>query len=163
MRSQNRLLLALAVFTVLVLAAPFVSRLLPLDGAPKTAPGAAAGTLSEPVIGATSAGLSGNLGTSPDLESSSVDDLIAATRDGDWKERWYAVNTLGKRKDPRAIPALVDRALYDVNHHPRWRRLTLGGLPVRERGGQEASGGVRLRRVVAGPRRAAAHCPGLRL
>ena len=87
MRFQNRLLLALVLFTALVLASPLASRLLPLDAAPKTAPEAAAGTTSDPVIGATGAGLSENPGTSPDLESASVEDLIAATRDRDWEER----------------------------------------------------------------------------
>ena len=43
--------------------------------------------------------------------------LIRDTGDPDWKVRWDAVNELGKLKDRRAVPALVDRALYDDNPH----------------------------------------------
>jgi len=49
--------------------------------------------------------------------------LLRDTSDPDWKVRWDAVNELGKLKDLRAVPALVDRALYDDNPHPRWRSL----------------------------------------
>ena len=37
--------------------------------------------------------------------------------------RWDAVNALGALKDPRALPALGTRALYDDNPHPQWRAL----------------------------------------
>lgn len=53
----------------------------------------------------------------------SVNELIKQTRDEDWKNRWDAVNELGIREDPRGIPALAERALYDDNSHPRWRSL----------------------------------------
>lgn len=49
--------------------------------------------------------------------------LIEATQDPEWKVRWDAVNALGELRDPRAIPALVERALHDDNSHPRWRSL----------------------------------------
>lgn len=49
--------------------------------------------------------------------------LVRNIEDRDWKVRWDAVNELGKLKDPRVVPALVDRALYDDNPHPRWRSL----------------------------------------
>ncbi len=49
--------------------------------------------------------------------------LIQDTGNLDWKVRWDAVNELGKLKDRRAVPALVRRALYDDNPHPRWRSL----------------------------------------
>lgn len=52
-----------------------------------------------------------------------LDGLIRDTEDQDWKVRWDAVNELGQRKDPRAVPALLHRALYDDNPHPRWRSL----------------------------------------
>ena len=51
--------------------------------------------------------------------SQSVEDLIEATENPDWKVRWDAVNTLGNLKDRRGIPALVNRAIYDDNPHPR--------------------------------------------
>jgi len=66
--------------------------------------------------GATSGSSSGE--DTPDLN-----DLIEATEDPDWKVRWDAVNALGNLKDPGGIPALVKRALYDDNPHPRWRSL----------------------------------------
>ena len=59
----------------------------------------------------------------PDPASRSVEDLILATEDPDWKTRWDAVNDLGNLKDPKAIPSLAARALYDDNSHPRWRSL----------------------------------------
>jgi HEAT repeat protein len=49
--------------------------------------------------------------------------LIQDTGNLDWKVRWDAVNELGKLKDRRGVPALVRRALYDDNPHPRWRSL----------------------------------------
>lgn len=52
-----------------------------------------------------------------------LDGLVRDTEDRDWKVRWDAVNELGQLKDLRAVPALVDRALYDDNPHPRWRSL----------------------------------------
>ena len=59
----------------------------------------------------------------PESTSLSIDELIEQTRDEEWKNRWDAVNELGKREDPRGIPALAERALYDDNSHPRWRSL----------------------------------------
>ncbi len=53
----------------------------------------------------------------------SLEQLLRATRDPNWKKRWDAVNELGKLKDPRGMSALVERALYDDNPHPRWRSL----------------------------------------
>ena len=50
-------------------------------------------------------------------------DLIQNTEDPDWAVRWDAVNALGNLKDRRSIPALVRRAVYDDNTHPRWRSL----------------------------------------
>ena len=58
-----------------------------------------------------------------DLHSPEVEKLIEALGDSEWKVRWDAVNELGKLKDPRAIPALVEIALGDENPHPRWRSL----------------------------------------
>jgi deoxyhypusine monooxygenase len=52
-----------------------------------------------------------------------LDALIQATEDPAWKVRWDAVNTLGELGKPQANPALVRRALYDDNPHPRWRSL----------------------------------------
>ena len=52
-----------------------------------------------------------------------IDELIRATEDPIWKTRWDAVNALGKLMDPRAVPALAQRALLDDNPHPRWRSL----------------------------------------
>lgn len=49
--------------------------------------------------------------------------LIENLENEDWEVRWEAVNELGKLGDERAIPALVGRALYDDNDHPRWRSL----------------------------------------
>jgi len=56
-------------------------------------------------------------------DTADLEDLLKATRDPDWKTRWDAVNALGNMGDPRAIPVLVERALYDDNSHPRWRSL----------------------------------------
>jgi len=63
------------------------------------------------------------------LGPAAVPTLIEATRDeSDWI-RWEAVNALGSItfQDPesvvQAIPALVERALTDINPHPRWRSL----------------------------------------
>lgn len=50
-------------------------------------------------------------------------DLIQNTKDPNWAVRWDAVNALGNLKDRRSIPALVRRAVYDDNTHPRWRSL----------------------------------------
>ena len=58
-----------------------------------------------------------------DARSHRVRALVAATRSPEWKKRWDAVNELGKLKDPRGVPALAERALYDDNPHPRWRSL----------------------------------------
>ena len=55
--------------------------------------------------------------------SQTIEELIAATDDADWGVRWDAVNALGELRDPKAVPALVRRALYDDNSHPRWRSL----------------------------------------
>jgi len=52
-----------------------------------------------------------------------LEGLIAGTKDLDWKVRWDAVNTLGTNKEPGGIEALSERALYDDNSHPRWRSL----------------------------------------
>ena len=52
-----------------------------------------------------------------------LEDLIRATESPEWKTRWDAVNDLGNLKDPKAIPSLAARALYDDNPHPRWRSL----------------------------------------
>ena len=52
-----------------------------------------------------------------------VDQLVVATTDSNWKVRWDAVNELGLRKEPLGIPALAERALRDDNPHPRWRSL----------------------------------------
>jgi len=55
--------------------------------------------------------------------------LIDASYDEDDWIRWEAVNALGSIAFDQplavieAIPALVDRALYDSNSHPRWRSL----------------------------------------
>lgn len=66
----------------------------------------------------------------------SREDLIRDTKHWDWSVRWDAVNELGKRKDRRAVPALVERALYDENPHPRWRGLW--ALKAVDRTGSEA-------------------------
>ncbi len=58
-----------------------------------------------------------------DLEAATIEELIAQTRSAVWKERWDAVNELGKRGEMEAIPALAERALIDDNPHPRWRSL----------------------------------------
>ena len=58
-----------------------------------------------------------------DLDPDDVQALIAATRDEDWSVRWEAVNALGVLGDPAALESLVERALVDVNSHPRWRSL----------------------------------------
>ena len=68
--------------------------------------------------------------------SLSLDELIVATEDVNWKVRWDAVNELGTRRDPLGIPALVNRALVDDNSHPRWRSLWALGLV--DRSGTEA-------------------------
>jgi HEAT repeat protein len=52
-----------------------------------------------------------------------LENLIQKTNDPDWEVRWEAVNTLGKLKDRRGVPALVRRAVCDPNPHPRWRSL----------------------------------------
>ncbi len=68
-------------------------------------------------------------------EPSNIDELIRLTDSEVWKERWDAVNKLGRLKDPKAIPALVKRALYDDNSHPRWR--SLWALALTDRAGTE--------------------------
>ena len=69
-------------------------------------------------------------------EPSNVDELIRLTDSEVWKVRWDAVNELGRLKDPKAIPALVKRALYDDNSHPRWR--SLWALALTDRAGTKA-------------------------
>jgi len=59
----------------------------------------------------------------PESLPATIEELIKATQDPDWSVRWDAVNALGELKDPRGIPALVERALHDDNPHPRWRSL----------------------------------------
>ena len=73
---------------------------------------------------------------SGDQASPGVDALIKATEDPDWRVRWDAINALGNLKDPRAVPALVKRALLDDNSHPRWR--SLWALSLVDREGSEA-------------------------
>lgn len=68
--------------------------------------------------------------------SADLHDLVKETEDPDWQIRWKAVNELGKLKDPRAIPALIRRALCDDNDHPRWR--SLWALKAVNRTGSEA-------------------------
>jgi len=81
-----------------------------------------AGLATAPVT--ETAGAAETLETSATLSSEpTVEDLIKATRDPIWKVRWDAVNALGNLKDPRGIPALVERAVSDDNPHPRWRSL----------------------------------------
>ena len=70
--------------------------------------------------------------------SDDVQQLIAATRAPRWKARWDAVNELGKLKDPRGVPALVERALYDTNPYPRWR--SLWALKAVDRSGAASTG-----------------------
>ena len=65
-----------------------------------------------------------------------IDDLIQATEDPDWRARWDAVTAIGNLKEPKRIPALVKRALYDDNPHPRWR--SLWALSAVDREGSEA-------------------------
>jgi len=65
-----------------------------------------------------------------------IDDLIQATEDPDWRARWDAVTAIGNLKNPKGIPALVKRALYDDNPHPRWR--SLWALSAVDREGSEA-------------------------
>ena len=65
-----------------------------------------------------------------------VEELIKATKNPEWTVRWDAVNALGILKDPRGIPALVERALRDDNPHPRWR--SLWALSATDREAQEA-------------------------
>ena len=55
--------------------------------------------------------------------TTNLNELLEATENPDWRVRWDAVNALGNLKDPVGIPALVERALYDDNPHPRWRSL----------------------------------------
>ncbi len=62
-------------------------------------------------------------GSDADPTGDRVADLIRATRHAAWKKRWDAVNELGRLREPRGIPALVERALHDDNSHPRWRSL----------------------------------------
>jgi HEAT repeat protein len=69
------------------------------------------------------AGRGGELSSKDDPTGARVEELIRATRAPKWKDRWDAVNELGNLKDPRGIPALVERALRDDNPHPRWRSL----------------------------------------
>ncbi|MBM3926067.1 MAG: HEAT repeat domain-containing protein [SAR202 cluster bacterium] len=52
-----------------------------------------------------------------------LQELILATREPYWKDRWDAVDALAKLGDSRATPALIDRVLHDDNPHPRWRSL----------------------------------------
>lgn len=54
---------------------------------------------------------------------SPIEHLILGTKHTDWSVRWDFVDALGSRGDPRAVPALVERALRDDNPHPRWRSL----------------------------------------
>ena len=61
--------------------------------------------------------------TSEETAPRSLEELVLATESLDWKTRWDAVNDLGNLKDPKAIPSLAARALYDDNSHPRWRSL----------------------------------------
>lgn len=75
-----------------------------------------------PVTEPDSARLDTTPNTYGDPGSPSLEDLLQATEDPVWKVRWDAVNALGVLKDPRGIPALVERALYDDNPHPRWLR-----------------------------------------
>ena len=63
-----------------------------------------------------------------------MEQLIAATKSSDWKTRRDAVNTLGELEDPRGMPALAARALYDDNLHPRWRSLWAMSAVDREGG-----------------------------
>ena len=65
-----------------------------------------------------------------------IEDLIAETEDPIWKVRWDAVNALGELKDPRGLPALVQRALTDESPHPRWR--SLWAIRAIDRDGSEA-------------------------
>ncbi len=72
---------------------------------------------------AGTAGGGGDPGAKSNPTGDRVDGLIRATRHPKWKTRWNAVNELGLLKEPRGIPALVERALRDDNPHPRWRSL----------------------------------------
>ena len=74
--------------------------------------------------------------TAGDGDPDDVQALIAATRDEDWSVRWDAVNALGVLADPVALEALVERALVDVNSHPRWR--SLWAISTIDPGGAEA-------------------------
>ena len=68
-------------------------------------------------------GVDGSSSVKPSPETHSVEELIELTEHPDWTVRWDAVNSLGVLKDPRGIPALAKRALYDENSHPQWRAL----------------------------------------
>ena len=76
------------------------------------------------------------VGASPDQDFQTIEQLITATESPEWKARWDAVNELGLRQDPRGLPALVQRALFDDNSHPRWR--SLWALSAIEREGTQA-------------------------
>lgn len=78
----------------------------------------------------------GPSGLSQGQSSPNIDDLIQATEDPDWRARWDAVTAIGNLKDPLGIPALIKRALYDDNPHPRWR--SLWALSAIDREGSEA-------------------------
>ena len=41
----------------------------------------------------------------------------------DFVVRWEIVNLLGNLEDPRGVDPLIDRILFDVNHHVRWRAI----------------------------------------
>jgi HEAT repeat protein len=71
-----------------------------------------------------------------ETDAKKMEELIKNTEAPEWKARWDAVNDLGKLKDFRGIPALIKRALYDENPHPRWR--SLWALSSIDRSGTEA-------------------------
>jgi HEAT repeat protein len=52
-----------------------------------------------------------------------IPDLINRLDDPNFAVRWEIVNLLGNLGDPSAVDALIDRAIFDNNHHVRWRSL----------------------------------------
>jgi HEAT repeat protein len=85
-----------------------------------------------------------------------VDLLLAHAQHSDGHVRWEIVDLLGTLRDARALPALTDRVLDDVNPHVRWRAMwalsrlaTNDEIRERLRPGLDAEGERRWNAAVA--------------
>ena len=111
------LLLLLALISAVVLLSPWS----PLGSDSQEASSVTDQTFAEVISGREDT--DSRPSASIDWALQSVEDLIQLTQHPDWGVRWDAVNALGASQDPQGVPALVARALYDDNPHPRWRSL----------------------------------------